>query len=112
VRVFLMRLGDGRSVTDQAERRLIDQSARRRTSPCLVDFTTINDSNRRNRRRADRPQLNTLWDKRTGDENRPFFNLLLASGGLLDRGTGEHCSGKHAGRDESCSTCRYQPLHE
>src|SRR2546421_115373 len=69
-----MRLGDGRSVTDDAERRLIDQSARRRTSPCLVDFTTINDSDRRDRRGADRPQLNTLWDKRTGDNNRPSVN--------------------------------------
>jgi len=109
---FLMRLGDGRSVTDDAERRLIDQSPRRRTSPCLVDFTTINDSDRRDRRGADRPQLNTLWDKRTGDKNRPFFNFLLAFGGLLDRGIGQHCSGKHAGGEESCSACRYQRLHE
>jgi len=107
-----MRLGDGRSVTDDAERRLINQSARRRTSPCLVDFTTINDSDRRDHRGADRPQLNTLWDKRTGDKNRPFFNFLLAFGGLLDRGIGQHCSGKHAGGDESCSACRYQRLHE
>ena len=81
-------------------------------SPCLVDFTTINDSDGRNSRGADWPQLNTLWDKRTGDENCPFFTFLLAFGGLLGRGTGEHCSGKHAGRDESCSACRYQRLHE
>jgi hypothetical protein len=90
-------------VTDHAKRRLIDQSARRRRSPRLVDFTAINDSNRRNRRSADRPQLNTLWNKRTGDENRPLFNFLFAFGSLIDRGIGEHCSGKHAGPDESCS---------
>jgi hypothetical protein len=36
----------GESVTDYAQRRLIDESARRRESPGPVDLTTINDSNR------------------------------------------------------------------
>ncbi len=100
-----MRLGDRRSATnsDYAQRRLIDQNARRRTAPCLVDFTTINDSNRRDCRSADRLQFNTLRDKRTGDENRPLFNFLLPFGGLVSRGIGERCSGKYAGRDESCN---------
>ena len=96
-------LGGRRLVTDYADRRLIDQNARRRTAPCLVDFTTINESNRRDCRSADRLQFNTLRDKRTGDENRPLFNFLLPFGGLVSRGIGERCSGKYAGRDESCN---------
>src|SRR6266480_6550406 len=108
----LPQLGDRRSVTDYAHRRLIDESARGRTSPCLVDFTAINNSTRRDCRRADRPQFNTLWDKRTGDENRPLFNFLLPFGGLVDRRIGEHRSGKHAGHDESSSARKYQGLHK
>ena len=109
-----VRLGDRRSVIDYdyAQRRIIDQSARRRLSPSPVDFTTINDSERRDRRGADRSQLNTLWDKRTGHENRPLLNLLITFRGLLDRGIGEHRSGKHAARDENCSAQRYHGLHE
>ena len=61
----------------------------------------INNSNRRDCRGADRLQFNTLRDKRTGDENRPLFNFLLAFGGLVRRGIGERCSGKYARRDES-----------
>jgi hypothetical protein len=99
-------------VTDYAQRRLIDQNAWRGTAPGLVDFTPINNSNRRDRRGADRLQFNTLWDKRTSDENRPLFNFLLPLGGLVDRRIGKHCSGKYAGRDESSSTGRYQRLHK
>ena len=72
-----MRLGDRKSVTDYAHRRIIDQSARRRLPPGPVDFMAINESNRRDRLRTDRLQFNTLRDKRTGDENRPLFNFLL-----------------------------------
>jgi len=97
---------------DYAQRRVIDQSTRRRTSPCLIDFTTINDSDRRDRRRADRSQLNTLWDKRTGDENRLLFNILLTFGSLLDRGIGEHRSGKHAGCHQNYCAFPYRRLHE
>src|SRR5712692_10930496 len=82
-----MRLGDRRSVTDYAQQRLIDQNAWRRTSPCLVDFTTINDSKRRDGRGTDRSQLNTLWDKRTGDENRPLFNFCLGFEAWLTGGS-------------------------
>jgi hypothetical protein len=102
----------GESVTDYAQRRLIDQNARGRTAPCLVDFTTINDSDRRDRRGADRLQFNTLRDKRTSDENRPLFNFLRAPGGLVDREIGEHRYGKHAGHDESYDARRCQGLHE
>jgi hypothetical protein len=96
-----MRLGDRKSVTDYAHRRIIDQSARRRLPPGPVDFMAINESNRRDCRSTDRPQFNTLRDKRTGDENRPLFNFLLTFGGLVSRGIGKRCSGKYAGRDES-----------
>ena len=61
---------------------------------------------------TDRLQFNTLRDKRTGDENRPLFDFLLTFGGLVSRGIGKHCSGKYAGRDESCSAGRYQRLHK
>jgi hypothetical protein len=100
-----MRLGDRRSATnsDYAHRRLIDESTRRRVPPGSVDFTTINNSNRRDGSRADRLQFNALRDERTGDENRPLFNFLLSFGGLVSRGIGERCSGKYAGRDESCN---------
>ena len=109
-----MRLGNRRSVIDYdyAQRRIIDQSARRRLPPSPVDFTTINDSDWRDRRGADRSQLNTLWDKRTGDKNRPLLNFLIAFRGLLNRGIGEHRSGKHAGRDENCRAQRYHGLHK
>ena len=84
-----MRLGDRKSVTDYAHRRIIDESARRRLPPGPVDFMAINESNRRDCRSTDRLQFNTLRDKRTGDENRPLFNFLLPFGGLVGRGIGE-----------------------
>jgi hypothetical protein len=37
---------------------------------------------------------------------------LLMSGGLVDRGIGEHCYGKHAGHDENYGARRCQGLHE
>ena len=98
-----MRLGDRKSVTDYAHRRIIDQSARRRLPPGPVDFMAINNSNRRDCLRTDRLQFNTLRDKRTGDENRPLFNFLLTFGAWLARGIGERCSSKHAGRDKNCN---------
>ena len=80
-----MRLGDRKSVTDYAHRRIIDQSARRRLSPGPVDFMAVNNSNRRDRLGTYWQQFNTLWDKRTGDENRPLFDFLLTFRSLLDR---------------------------
>ena len=72
-----MRLGDRKSVTDYAHRRIVDQSARRRLPPGPVDFVAVDDSDRRDRLRTDRLQFDTLRDERTGDENRPLFNFLL-----------------------------------
>ena len=67
----------GKSVTDYAHRRVIDQSARRRLPPGPVDFVPVDDSNRRDRLGAYWLQFNTLWDKRPGDENGPLLNFLF-----------------------------------
>ena len=107
-----VRLGDRKSVTDYAHRRIIDQSARRRLSPGPVDFMAVNNSNRRDRLGTYWLQFDTLRDERTGDENRLLFNILLTFGSLVDRGIGEHPSGKHAGRNENCSAFRYRHLHK
>jgi len=109
-----MRLGDRKSVTDSdyAHRRLIDESTRRGVPPGSVDFMAVNNSNRRDGSRADRLQFNTLWDKRTGDENGLLLNFLFTFRSLIGRGVGKHCSGKHTGRDENCSAGRYQRLHK
>jgi hypothetical protein len=107
-----MRLGDQKSVTDYAHRGVIDQSARRRLPPGPVDFMAVNKSNRRDRLRAYWLQFNTLWNKRTGDENRPLVNFLFTFRSLIGRRVGKHRSGKHTGRDENCSAGRYQRLHK
>ena len=107
-----MRLGDRKSVTDYAHRRVIDQSARCRLPPGPVDFMAVNNSNRRDRLGAYWLQFNTLWNKRTGYENRPLFDFLLTLRSLVARGLGKHRSGKHTGRDENCSAGRYQRLHK
>jgi hypothetical protein len=96
---------------DYTHRRVIDQSARRRRPPGPVDFMAVNDSNRRDRLGAYRLQFNTLWNKRTGDENGPLFDFLLTLRGLVARGLGKDRSSKHAGQDENCSAVSYQRLH-
>jgi len=80
-----MRLGDRRSVIDYdyTHRRVIDQSPRCRLPPGPVDFMAVNNSNRRDRLGADRLQFNTLWNKRTGDENRALFDFLLTLRSLV-----------------------------
>ena len=90
-------------MTDYANRRIVDESAWRCLPPGSVDVMAVNNSDRRDRLRADRLQFDALRDQRAGDENRPLFNLLLPFGGLVSRGIGERCSGKYAGRDESCN---------
>jgi hypothetical protein len=72
----------------------------------------VNNSNRRDRLRAYWLQLNALWDKRTGDENRLLFNILLTFGSLVDRGIGEHRSGKNAGCHQNYSAFPYRRLHK
>ncbi len=99
-------------MTDYADRRFVDKSAWRRLPRGPVDFVAVNNSKRRNRRRADRPQFNTLRDERTGDENRLLFNILLTFGSLVHRGIGEHRSGKHAGRHQNYTAFPYRPLHK
>ena len=99
-------------MTDYADRRFVDQSPRRRRPRGPVNFVTVNDSNRRDGRGADRPQFDTLRDERTGDENRPFFNFLVMFRRLLHLGVGKHRSRKHAGSNENCSAFCYRRLHE
>ena len=62
---------------DYADRRIVDESSRRRLSSGPIDFVAIDDSDRRDRVRANRQQFDTLRDERTGDENRPLFNSLV-----------------------------------
>src|SRR6266478_8383181 len=97
-------------MTDYTNRRIDDESASCRLPPGPVDFVAVNNSKRRNRRRADRLQFNTLWDKRAGNENSPLFNFLLMFWSLVGRGVGKHRSRSHAGRNENRSA--YRHLHE
>ena len=90
-------------MTDYANRRIVDEGARRRLPPGPVDFMAIYDSDRRDRLRADRLHFDTLWDERTRDENRSLFNLLLVFCSLVVRGVAEHRSGKHAGHHKNYS---------
>ena len=90
-------------MSNYAHRGIVNESTRRRLPPGPVDFMAVNNSNRRDRLSAYWLQLNTLWDKRTGDENRPLFKFLLMFRSLVARGVGQHRSSKHAGHDESYS---------
>ena len=99
-------------MSNYAHRGIVNESTRRRLPRGPVDFMAVNNSKRRNRLSTYWLQLNTLWDKRTGDENRLLFNFLLAFRSLLNVGVGEHRSGKQAGRDEDCSAFRYRHLHK
>src|SRR5436305_1286261 len=107
-----VRRGDWKSVTDYVDRRIIDQSARCRLPPGPVDFMAVNNANRRDRLGAYWLQFNTLWDKRTGHENRPFFHFLLTLRSLVARRIGKDRSGKHISRDENCGAVGYRRLHK
>src|SRR5947199_10720171 len=98
-----MRLGNQRSATnsDYAQRRVIDQSARCRLPPGPVDFMAVNNSNRRDRLGTYWLQFNTLWDKRTGDEVRPFFDFLLTLRSLFALRVGKYTYAKHSILDEN-----------
>src|SRR5437870_6864406 len=68
------------SVANDAHRRIVHESACRRSTPCGIDLPTRNDANRRNRCRAHAVHFDALRDERTGDENRllsHFFVSLL-----------------------------------
>jgi hypothetical protein len=90
-------------VTDYADRRFVDKSARRRRPRAPVDFVAVDDSDRRDRLRTDRLQFDTLRDERPGDENRPLLNFLLAFRSLLNVGVGQRRSGKQADHDGNCN---------
>ena len=107
-----MRLGDRKSVTGYAYRGIVNESARRRLPPGPVDFMAVNNSNRRDRLGTYWLQFNTLWNKRTGDENRPLFDSLLTLRRSVARGLGKDRSSKHAGQDENSNAGRYQRLHK
>ena len=68
---------------------------------CFVDFTSIDDSNRRDRGRADAPHFHALRDKRAGHENCDFFSFLVVRLGSIDWRIGEDGSRKRRGDDES-----------
>ena len=97
---------------DYTHRRVIDQSARCRLPPGPVDFMAVNNSNRRDRLGTYWLQFNTLWNKRTGDENRPLFDFLLTLRSLVARGLGKDRSSKHACHDEHCSAVSYRHFHK
>jgi len=82
-------------VTDYANRRIVDESAWRCLPPGSVDVMAVNNSDRRDRLRADRLQFDALRDQRAGDEKRPLFNFLVMFRRLLDLGVGKHRAGKH-----------------
>ena len=68
---------------------------------CFVDFTSIDDSNRRDRGRADAPHFHALRDKRTGQENCDFFSFFLARLSSIDRRIGEDGSRNRRHNDQS-----------
>ena len=74
---------------------IVHKSAWRRPTPCGIDLPTINHAKGRNRFCAYALHFDTLWDERTGDENRllsHFFVSLLAP---LDRRIGKRGAGRH-----------------
>jgi hypothetical protein len=87
-------------VTDYTNGRVVDESARRGEATGLLDFIPVDKADRRDGIRADASHFHALRDERAGYENRHLLLLLLTFGSMLDRGVGEHGSGKHAGRDE------------
>ncbi len=68
---------------------------------CFVDFTSIDDSNRRDRGRADAPHFHALGDKRAGHENCDFFGFFVVSLSSIDWRIGEDGTRKRRGDNES-----------
>jgi hypothetical protein len=62
-------------MTNHAYRRLVDENARCRATPGLIDFLSVDVADRRERGRADASNLNALRDKGTRDENRLLDRL-------------------------------------
>ena len=90
-----MRLSDRKSVTDYTIRRIVDEGARGRLPSGPVDFMAVNNSNRRDRLGTYWLQFNTLWNKRTGDENRLLSHFFLSLLAPFDRRIGKRGAGRH-----------------
>lgn len=93
-------------MTDHVKRRLVDQTARRRLTARLVDFTTIDDAKGRVRRSPDATKLDPLGNERAGNENQPLRNFLfllrgLTCGSSSERGGREGARGQENGRKET-----------
>ena len=67
----------------------------------------VNKSNRRHCLGTYWLQFNTLWNERTGDENRSLFDVLLMLRTSVTGGLGNDRSSKHAGGDENRSAGSY-----
>jgi len=77
------------SVANDAHRRIVHKSARRRPTSCAVNFPTRNDANGRNRFCAHALHFDALRDERAGDENRLLSDFFLPLRGGLDRRIGK-----------------------
>jgi hypothetical protein len=63
------------SMTNHANRRLVDENAPCRGTAGLIDFLSVDDPDRRERCRADASNLNALRDEGPGDEYRLLDKL-------------------------------------
>src|SRR6266404_4636170 len=79
-----------------------DQSSSSCLAARCIDFLTIDDPDRRDRRRPDSFQLDPLRDQRAGYENRALVRLFLIVGGLIDRLTTERGASEQASRGKTC----------
>ncbi len=82
------------SVANDAHRRIVHESACRRPTPCGIDLPTINHANGGNRFCAHALHFDTLWDERTGDENRLLSHFFLSLRAPLDRRIGKRGAGR------------------
>jgi hypothetical protein len=82
-----------------------DQSSTGSLASGRIDFPTIDYPDRRDGRRADRLQLDPLWNERTRHENGAFARRLI------DRLSGERSGSEQASRDKTCSNDRNPKAH-
>jgi len=85
----LFRRQLGGSVANDANGRVVHESACRRPTPCGIDLPTINHANGRNRFCAHALHFDTLRDERAGDENRLLSHFFLSLLAPLDRRIGK-----------------------
>src|SRR6476620_9841228 len=82
------------SVANDAHRRIVHKSARRRPTSCAVNFPTRNDAKGRNRFCAHALHFDALRDERAGDENRLLSHFFLALLAPFDRRVGKRGAGR------------------